>query len=385
MNPLQRRLALTLGFTQLLAWSTTYYIPATMTGAVAADLGVSRTLLLGAFSWAVLIAGFCAPAVGRYIDRNGGKPVLAAGQMVTAAGLLVLAAAPSVVWWYAGWTILGLGMALALYDTAFSTIGRLLGAEARPAMTGITLIAGFGGTLGFPMGTWLAAHWGWRPAVVLYAGIAVFVILPVLLWRIPAAGPAVPPVPRPVGEIATPTPSRQRFLFLLLSTFFTLRAAIGAIVTLHLLLLLTGVGLATDEAVLCAMVIGPSQVASRMIEWRLAKYLTPMISAWIGAVMLPVGVLLLLAGAPAVVFAICYGISNGILTITRGVLPMHVFGPQGYATLMGRMALPSQVAQALMPTLVAPLLEFVPAHTALGAMGLVAAVAMLCLIPVGRR
>ena len=64
---------------------------------------------------------------------------------------------------------------------------------------------------------------------------------------------------------------------------------------------------------------------------------------------------------------------------------MHVFGPRGYATLMGRMALPSQVAQALMPTLVAPLLEFVPAQTALGAMGLVAAVAMLCLIPVGRR
>ena len=114
MNPLQRRLALTLGFTQLLAWSTTYYIPATMTGAVAADLGVSRTLLLGAFSWAVLIAGFCAPAVGRYIDRNGGKPVLAAGQVVTAAGLLVLAAAPSVGWGEVGWTVLGLGMALAL-------------------------------------------------------------------------------------------------------------------------------------------------------------------------------------------------------------------------------------------------------------------------------
>ena len=385
MNPLQRRLALTLGFTQLLAWGTTYYIPATMVGAVAADLGVSRTLLFGAFSWAVLIAGFCAPAIGRYIDRHGGKPVMAAGQVVTAAGLLVLAAAQSVVWWYVGWTILGFGMALALYDTAFSTIGRLLGAEARPAMTGTTLIAGFGGTLGFPMGTWLAAHWGWRPAVMLYAGIAIFVILPVMLWRIPSAGPAPPSVPRPAGDVSVPTPARQRLLFVVLSTFFTLRAAIGAIVTLHLLLLLTGVGLTTDEAVLCAMVIGPSQVASRMVEWRLAKFLTPVSSAWIGAVMLPVGVALLLAGAPAVVFAVCYGISNGILTITRGVLPMHVFGPRGYATLMGRMALPSQMAQALMPTLVAPLLEFVPAYTALGVMGLVAALAMLCLIPVGRQ
>ncbi len=385
MNPLQRRLALTLGFTQLLAWGTTYYIPATMAGAVAADLGVSRAWLFGAFSWAVLIAGFCAPAIGRYIDRHGGKPVLAAGQVVTAAGLLVLAASPSVVWWYVGWTILGVGMALALYDTAFSTIGRLLGSEARPAMTGVTLLAGFGGTLGFPMGTWLAAHWGWRYAIALYAGIAIFVILPMMLWRIPRAGPAPAAAPRPLGETGTPAPSRQRFLFLLLSTFFTLRAAIGAIVTLHLLLLLTGVGLTTDEAVLCAMVIGPSQVASRMVEWRLAKYLTPMVSAWIGAVMLPVGVLLLLGGAPAVVFAVCYGISNGILTITRGVLPMHVFGPRGYATLMGRMALPSQVAQAVMPTLVAPLLEVVPAHSALGAMGLVAALAMFCLIPVGRR
>ncbi len=383
MNPLQRRLALTLGFTQLLAWGTTYYIPATMAGPVAADFGVSRTWVFGAFSWAVLIAGFCAPAIGRYIDRHGGKPVLAAGQVVTAAGLLVLAGAPSVVWWYVGWTILGVGMALALYDTAFSTIGRLLGAEARPAMTGVTLLAGFGGTLGFPMGTWLAAHWGWRYAILLYAGIAIFVILPVMLWRIPRAGPAPAAVPRPAGDAEVP--GRLRLLFVLLATFFTLRAAIGAIVTLHLLLLLTGVGLTTDEAVLCAMVIGPAQVASRMVEWRLAKFLTPMTSTWIGAVMLPVGVLLLLAGAPAVVFAVCYGISNGILTITRGVLPMHVFGPRGYATLMGRMALPSQMAQALMPTLVAPLLEFVPAQTALGAMGLVAGLAMLCLIPVGRR
>lgn len=385
MTPLQRRLSLTLGVTQLLAWGTTYYVPATMIDAVAADLGASRTVLLGAFSWAVLIAGFCAPAIGGFIDRHGGRPVLAAGQLVTAAGLLVLAAAPSVPWWYAAWTVLGVGMALALYDTAFSTVGRLLGAEARPAMTGITLIAGFGGTLGFPMGTWLAAHWGWRPAVVLYAGIAVLIILPMILFLIPRAGPVPPPVPRRADEGAAPTPQRRRFLFLLLATFFTLRASIGAVVTIHLLLLLTGVGLTTAEAVLCAMVIGPSQVASRMVEWRLARFLTPMKSAWVGAVMLPVGVLLLLGGAPAVVFAVCYGISNGILTITRGVLPMHVFGPQGYATLMGRMALPSQVSQALAPTLVAPLLLLVSAQAALGAMGLIAALAMLCLVPVGRR
>jgi MFS family permease len=385
MTPLQLRLALTLGFTQLLAWGTTYYVPATMIGPIAEELGASRTVLLGAFSWAVLISGFCAPMVGKYIDRHGGRPVLATGQVVTAAGLLVLSATNGVIWWYGAWTIIGLGMALALYDTAFSTIGRLLGKDSRPAMTGVTFIAGFGGTLGFPMGTWLAAHWGWRWALVLYAGIALCVILPMMLALIPKAEPAPAPPPRARGEKAPPMPARERRLFLLLATFFTLRACIGAVVTLHLLLLLTGLGLSTEAAVLCAMLIGPSQVASRMIEFALARWLTPMMSAWFGAVMLPVGVLLLLGGAPAAVFAVCYGISNGILTITRGVVPMHVFGPNGYAALMGRMALPSQVSQALMPTLVAPLLLVVSAEAALATMGLIAALAMLCLIPVRAR
>jgi MFS family permease len=385
MTALQRRLALTLGVTQLLAWGTTYYVPATMIGPIADELGASRTVLLGAFSWAVLIAGFCAPAIGKYIDHHGGRPVLATGQVVTAAGLLVLSATNGVIWWYGAWTIIGLGMAMALYDTAFSTIGRLLGKDSRPAMTGVTFIAGFGGTLGFPMGTWLAAHWGWRWALVLYAGIALCVILPMMLALIPKAEPAPAPTPRARGEKAPPMPARERRLFLLLATFFTLRACIGAVVTLHLLLLLTGLGLSTEAAVLCAMLIGPSQVASRMIEFALARWLTPMMSAWFGAVMLPVGVLLLLGGAPAAVFAVCYGISNGILTITRGVVPMHVFGPNGYAALMGRMALPSQVSQALMPTLVAPLLLVVSAEAALATMGLIAALAMLCLIPVRAR
>jgi MFS family permease len=385
MTALQRRLALTLGITQLLAWGTTYYIPATMIGVVAEELGASRTVLLGAFSWAVLISGFCAPAIGRFIDVHGGKPVMAAGQVVTAAGLLVLAASNGVLWWYAAWSILGVGMALALYDTAFSTIGRLLGRDARPAMTGVTFIAGFGGTLGFPMGTWLAANWGWRWGVVLYAGIALCVILPMMLALIPRAEPAPAAARSTHGEKPPPMPAHQRRMFLLLATYFTVRASIGAVVTLHLLLLLTGLGLSTEAAVLCAMLIGPSQVASRMVEFLLARWLTPMMSAWIGAVMLPVGVLLLLGGAPAAVFAICYGVSNGILTITRGVVPMHVFGPNGYAALMGRMAFPSQVSQALMPTLVAPLLLVVSAEAALATMGLLAALAMLCLIPVRAR
>jgi len=381
---MQRRLALTLGITQVLAWGTTYYVPATMVGAVSEELGASRQLLLGGFSWAVLLSGLCAPWIGQFIDRHGGRPVLAAGQVVTALGLLVMASAHSVPWWYAAWTILGVGMALALYDTAFSTIGRLLGAESRPAMTGVTLIAGFGGTLGFPLGTWLVANWGWRPGLVLYAAIALFVILPLILWRIPRAGPPPPPPVRTATDPPAPSPAGRRRIFLLLATFFTLRQGLNALLNVHLLLLFTGLGLSTAEAVFCAMAIGPAQVGSRLLEWQLGRRLNPLTSAWIGAVVLPVGVALVLGGAPVLVFAICHGISNGILTITRGVLPMHVFGPQGYGAMMGRLSFPSLVAQAATPTLLAPVVEFVPAIWILAGMGVVSALALLCLVPLRR-
>jgi len=384
MTPMQRRLALTLGITQVLAWGTTYYVPATMVGAVSEELGASRQLLLGGFSWAVLLSGLCAPWIGQFIDRHGGRPVLAAGQVVTALGLLVMASAHSVPWWYAAWTILGVGMALALYDTAFSTIGRLLGAESRPAMTGVTLIAGFGGTLGFPLGTWLVANWGWRPGLVLYAAIALFVILPLILWRIPRAGPPPPPPVRTATDPPAPSPAGRRRIFLLLATFFTLRQGLNALLNVHLLLLFTGLGLSTAEAVFCAMAIGPAQVGSRLLEWQLGRRLNPLTSAWIGAVVLPVGVALVLGGAPVLVFAICHGISNGILTITRGVLPMHVFGPQGYGAMMGRLSFPSLVAQAATPTLLAPVVEFVPAIWILAGMGVVSALALLCLVPLRR-
>lgn len=384
MTPMQRRLALTLGITQVLAWGTTYYVPATMVGAVSEELGASRQLLLGGFSWAVLLSGLCAPWIGQFIDRHGGRPVLAAGQVVTALGLLVMASAHSVPWWYAAWTILGVGMALALYDTAFSTIGRLLGAESRPAMTGVTLIAGFGGTLGFPLGTWLVANWGWRPGLVLYAAIALFVILPLILWRIPRAGPPPPPPVRTATDPLAPSPAGRRRIFLLLATFFTLRQGLNALLNVHLLLLFTGLGLSTAEAVFCAMAIGPAQVGSRLLEWQLGRRLNPLTSAWIGAVVLPVGVALVLGGAPVLVFAICHGISNGILTITRGVLPMHVFGPQGYGAMMGRLSFPSLVAQAATPTLLAPVVEFVPAIWILAGMGVVSALALLCLVPLRR-
>ena len=175
-----RRMTVAIGFTQTLAWATTFYVPATMVGPASADLGVSSTILLGGFSLALLVTGLMSPWVGRRIDRVGGRGVLAISTVVTASGLFVMAAVPHVIAWYAAWMVVGVGMAMGLYDAAFGTIGRLMGAEARPYIVGVTLMAGFASTIGWPMGVWLAAHVGWRVALGGYAVLQVAVLLPII-------------------------------------------------------------------------------------------------------------------------------------------------------------------------------------------------------------
>lgn len=381
MKALQRRLGLALGVTQVLSWATTFYIPATMIGAASESLGLSRAVLLGGFSWSLLVSAACAPRIGRFIDRHGGRPVLAAGALVTCAGLLALAAAQSALHWYAAWTVLGVGMALGLYDTAFATIGRLLGRDARPAITGVTLLGGFASSVGWPTGTWLVQAHGWRAGVLAYAALQLVVILPIILAFIPRAQPAAPVVAA-AGTPAAALPGRGAFV--LLAVFFTTRAGLGALVSVHALVLLAGLGLTVEQAVLVASVIGPAQVGSRIIDYRFARGVSPVVTGWFGAALLPLGVAAMLLGAPPLVFALGYGLSNGILTISRGTLPMHVFGAAGYATLLGRLALPSLVAQAATPTLAAPLIEAWPAAWVFALIGALSLAALGCLLPLRR-
>lgn len=376
----KRSLVLAIGVTQTLAWASTYYVPATMLGAAAAEFGVSRTVLLGGFSLAMLVCGLCSPAVGRTIDRVGGRGVLAASAVVTAAGLLGLAAAPSMPVWYLAWSVVGVGMAMGLYDAAFATIGRLLGAQARPAIVGVTLMAGFSSSLGWPAGTWLVAHIGWRAAMVSYAVMQLTVILPISWYLVPRAAAAI------VTVSDTPDlPVPRAGSFALMATYFTLRSAITAVISVHALVLLAGLGASTEQAVLAATLIGPAQVGSRVLDWRFGRGFTPMVAAVTGTVMLPAAFLSLVLGGPFTLFGVLYGMSNGILTITRGTLPLHVFGPAGFGRRLGRIALPSMIVSALAPTLLSPLIDMWPAVDVVLVVGGVGVVSLGCLLALQRR
>ncbi|MBL6455980.1 MFS transporter [Belnapia sp. T6] len=382
-TPDPRFVALLLGIGQTLAWGTSYYLPALLAPVVVQDLGADRALVYGAFSLALLISGLVAPRVGRAIERLGGRPVMLASSAVIGIGLALLGLLPGLWGWFAGWVVLGLGMALGLYEAAFATLGQLYGRNARRAITMVTLLGGFASTVGWPATAALLPEVGWRGTCLVYAAVNLLVVLPVyaLLPRA-ATGAAAPGAVADPGEIPLPADwVRRSFLFL--AAFFTLRALISTTMSVQLPAMLGGLGLSVGAAVGAAALMGPSQVGGRLLEFTLGKQVHPLRVAWLGGGLLPLGALLLMLVGPvaAVPFVLLYGASNGIITICRGAVPLALFGPRGYPVLMGKLALPVLVSQAAAPILTAPLVAELPAMAVLGLTGLVGLLAMACLVP----
>lgn len=359
-----------------------FYLPAVIAGPAAASLGASKVVVLGAFSLALLVAGATEPRLVGRIDGNGGRGVLALSIVTLALGLIILAAAPDAIVWYLGWIVLGIGMAGGLYDGAFATVGCLLGAESGSVITGITLFGGFASTLFWPIGAYAVPIIGWRALLLCYALLELLVNLPLVLFFVPkglvvhaptgeAAEPEPPPVPRRGGTLAA------------LSSYFTIRWLITSAIAVYILVLLGDFGLSRAHAVLVAALIGPGQVAGRLADWALASRIAVLTRARIGAALLPAGIaVLLVRPEAAVLFALLYGMSNGVLTVNRGTLPMALFGRAGYARLLGWLALPVMLAQAAAPTLAAPLVAaLTPNATFLlaGALGAAAGLLLLAL------
>ena len=178
-----------LGTAQTLAWASSYYLPAILADPIAQGTGVSRTVVFGLFSGALLLSAFFGPAVGRAIDQRGGRGMLAISNLVLAAGLVLLALSHEIIMLTAAWTVLGVGMAMGLYEPAFATLTGLYGRAARGPITGITLIAGFASTVGWPLSAFLEAQYGWREACLIWAALHIVIGLPLNRLLIPPAPP----------------------------------------------------------------------------------------------------------------------------------------------------------------------------------------------------
>jgi MFS family permease len=342
-----------LGTSQTLAWASSYYLPAILADDMARAAGAPRAWVFGAFSGALLLTAFLGPWVGRLIDRRGGRGVLVASNVVLALGLVALGASNGIAAQCAAWAVLGLGMALGLYDAAFATLAGIYGRDARGPITGITLIAGFASTIGWPLSTLFAAQFGWREACFIWAAMHIVIGLPLNLLLVPSSAGAAPQ-----GEQAAASWEPRREMYLLAYVFAAAWFVTGAMAA-HLPALFERLGATTVQAVAAAALVGPAQVAARVAEFVIMRRIHPLVSARIAASLHPIGAVVMgILGSPAAVaFALLHGAGNGLLTIARGTVPLALFGPVNYGARTGLLGAPARAAQAASPLLFGLLLD----------------------------
>jgi hypothetical protein len=378
-----------LGVTQVLAWGALFYPPVLTVPLIAADQGWSAAFAMGGFSLGLLVAGLISRHIGAMIDRRGGHVVMAIGSLTGAAGLLALANVQGVVPYMAVWVVLGVAMAAGLYDPAFASLGRIFGAAARRPITALTFIGGFASTVSWPVTQLLLSALGWRGTYLVYAGLLAFVAAPLHAFALPR-GRAEPTLPSPGGEIA-PRPAvlpARGSAFLLIATAFAAYAFVPSALSAHLLAIFGRAGIDAATVVAIGALFGPAQVAARLLEFAFAGNVHPLNVARfaVGLVLTAFAMLFVLGvSVPvAAAFSIMFGMTNGLITIARGTVPLYLFGPAGYGLLIGRIGGPWLVMQSAAPLVLAFVAERASDTAALALVAALAAIAMVCLVAIRR-
>ena len=354
MSPRPLPLILALGTTQTLAWASSYYLPAILADSIARDLGVSSNWVFSAFSASLVLSALLGPRIGRQIDLVGGRSVLSLSNLVLAAGLVLLGFSTSVPVMVVAWLMLGIGMGAGLYDAAFAALGRIYGDTARRSITGITLIAGFASTVGWPLSAWGLETIGWRNTCFAWAAAHILIGLP-LNWLML---PAVKGAKAAIAAAVKPQITIDRTMILLAFVFAAAWSVTGAMAA-HLPRILEAAGATAGQAVFAGALIGPSQVLARIFEASVLSRFHPLVSTRLACITHPIGALILAlaGGGAASLFAICHGTGNGILTIARGTLPLAIFGPKDYGYRLGIIGAPARMAQAAAPLLFGLLID----------------------------
>ncbi|MCA3556100.1 MFS transporter [Aestuariivirga sp.] len=376
-----------LGLTQIIGWGTTYYILGALSQDIALSTGWSGTLIFGAFSAALLLSALISRQGGRLIDRIGGRRVMIAGSLCAVAGLTLMGLIPHPVAYAAGWLLLGLAMRFATYDAAFASLTQIAGHGARRAISYLTLFGGLASTVFWPLGHYLALNIGWAHTLLVYAALNLFVCLP-LHWAVLHAAKGER-AEEHIAEAAKKVHVQgrgRRVAIALFASALALNGLVFSSISAHAVPLFQGLGFGGGDAVFMAALIGPSQVASRMGEILMGRRLSPMRLGLIAFGLLPVAVgLFAIMGfswPAAIVFAVLYGASNGLVTIAKGAVPLMLFGAKGYGEVLGMISAPNLILNAAAPLLFALLLGVASPQAALliaGASALASTLFMLWL------
>jgi MFS family permease len=346
------QLLVALGITQIVSWGSIYYAFALLLEPLQRDLGAGKSEIAGAFSAALLISGVCATWIGRTIDRLGGRWVMTLGSVAAVVLLAALSQVHSLPVLYLIWVGLGVAMAATLYEPAFVVIAQVHRLEYRRALTVLTLFGGFASTVFWPLTTLLIERYGWRQAVLWLAAINLLVCVPLHVGLLPRTSGALAPAPRAksgTSRLRLWADRRFRALTLAFLAHYVVVSAIAA----HLIALLLARGMSPAAAAGIGALIGPMQVAGRVVEFGASRWLTVGQVGRVAALAMPMSLLALLWAKTSVlwltVFAVLFGAGNGAMTVIRGALPVEMYGRDNYGAIAGALATPGLLARAVGP------------------------------------
>ena len=344
------RLSISLGLTQTIAWASSFYLPAVLARIMAEDLGHSVSTVYAAFSLALVIAALTVPLAGRLVDKWGGKRVLVASNVWFAISLVFLSQTQNIASLFLAWASLGIAMGAGLYDIAFATVVRSRGQGASKIIVGITLLAGFASTVGWPVTHYLQSSFGWRPTLIIWAAIHILIALPKNLSLVlPMQSESVS------AEGKTPRQQGKKNLLtmLVMAAAFACLGFGASAMAGHMPTLLQLFGVSVAVSMLAGAFLGPAQVAARLVQLFFFKKLKPIPIALIAILIMPLGAIALALFGPIIPLAvgITHGFGNGIMSIIKGTLPLSIFGEKGYGGRQGILFLPAGIMQALSPLL----------------------------------
>ena len=358
---------LALGVTQIIAWGTTLYALGVLGKPIAADTGWGQSLVFGGLTVGLLVSSVVSTFIGRLVDRRGGRWVMSAGSILIAVGLVLLSQVTDPYSYLAAWAFLGLAMRMSLYDAAFAALVQVTPSRGRRAISYLTLFGGFASSVFWPIGHALDSAYGWRTTLIIFAVINLVVCLP-LHWLGLARRETAEHAEQARAAEAAPTPATpplegaaRTVAMVLFSIIVAASAVVFGALAVHLVPILEASGLAAGTAVFIASLKGAAQVAGRIWDLTLARKWHPIDVGRVSVAFIPLSfAVLLFSGssfATALAFTLLFGISNGLVTIMRGAVPLALFGPKGYGEVLGILATPYLLLAAIAPAAFAVVVE----------------------------
>ncbi len=367
-----------LGITQIIGWGTTFLMPSVLGRHIERDLSLPSEVVYGGITVMFGVGALFSPWVGKSMDRTGARSLMAVGSLLYALSLAALSASQGLISYLLCWAALGVATTLALNTPASIALAQVAGARARQAIAILAVVGGLASTVFWPLSGVLEPWIGWRGTLLVYAGLHLLVCLPVHLLMLPGRPAAIPvaAAPPPTAGMSAAESSRT---FLLLAIAFSCGAFIFTGFMVHAIDVLRGLGHDPATVLLLASLIGPAQVAVRLVELTFGHRYSIMNSALFAAAVLPLGLgLAWLAGGNFAIALLClmaYGVANGLKAVLRATLPLALFGRGQFGTVMGRLALPQGIVSAAAPPVLAAVMASFGAEGVLATCFVIASIA----------